>query len=254
MRRSSIAFAAGLAAVLAAAWGTAWLVPSVRASDDTLLYLTWHAPYGTPGATTDLAAAWGDTTSEDTLYLTCDVGTDSESFNGFMATLLLHAQIGDTLAPHWRFGHGMHDLKNVRPLWSTDSIPGARVPWMGLGGKKSVGAIHYDYSSGTGTLKMTFAVGAGFSKPLKFGDRYCLARLLFRRPSADEADARRPICIEWATSTLSFWFGFDPVVTRGARFVTWNSPDGQVCEPFRAPLRVRAWKPASAPPAVLPGH
>jgi hypothetical protein len=211
------------------------------------LYLTWRAPYGEPGATTDLSAAWGDSTREDTLYLCCDIGTDAESFNGVTAKLLLHPAIGDTLEEHWRFGRGMDDLKGVRALWSTDSIPGARVPWKGL---PHLGALHYDYTSGVGTLQMTFAIPAGLSRSFKYGDRLCIARLLFRRPPAGDLLARRPICIEWASSVLSLWFGYDPEVTSGERFVTWNAPGGGTCEPFRAPVRVRPWKPAG----TSPGH
>jgi len=227
----------------AAACGTAALLAlaaPARANEDMQLYLTWHAPYGAPGATTDLSGAWGDSTREDTLYISFDLGTDAESFNGFMATLLLHPAIGDTLEQHWRFGHGMDNLKGVRPLWSIDSIPGARVPWRGL---RHLAAIHYDYTSGLGTLKMTFAIPAGASRSFKYGERFCIGRLLFQRPSAGDLGARHPICIEWATSTLSLWFGYDPEVTSGERFVTWNAPDGRACEPFRAPVKVRPWKP-----------
>ena len=239
VRRSVILFAAaacGTAALLA-------LAAPARANEDMQLYLTWHAPYGAPGATTDLSGAWGDSTREDTLYMSFDLGTDAESFNGFMATLLLHPAIGDTLEQHWRFGHGMDNLKGVRPLWSIDSIPGARVPWRGL---RHLAAIHYDYTSGLGTLKMTFAIPAGASRSFKYGERFCIGRLLFQRPSAGDLGARHPICIEWATSTLSLWFGYYPEVTSGERFVTWNAPDGRACEPFRAPVKVRPWKPPGA--------
>jgi hypothetical protein len=232
MTRASLAFAAALA--------MSAFAPGARASDQTQFYLSWHAPFGAPGATTDLSEACGDTTREDTLCITCDVGTDAPNLDGFTSTLLFHAQIGDTLGAHWRFGRGHQDLRNVRALWSTDSTLEQLPPWKGLPG---FGGLDYDYSSGTGTLRILFAVPMGRSQPIKYGDRVCLARLLIRRPPSGVPECGRPLCIEWTTGTLALLPGYEPKTTRGARFVTLNSPGGAPCEPFRGPARVRPWKP-----------
>ena len=235
MSRVSIVVIAAVAVALGA--------PAARASGASLIYLSWHAPYGEPGATRDIGVACGDTTREDTLFFTCDVGTDSPSFNGMTATVLVHSEVPDTLGPHWQFGRGMSRLRNIRALWDGDSALRVRTPWGGLPG---TGAIHYDYTRGIGTLRMIFAVPAGQSPPVRFGDRLVLARLLVRRPPAG-AGCDQPICIEWARATFALTEGYEPTVASGDRFVTWNSRAGGGCAEFRRPLGPRPWKPPPGP-------
>ena len=227
-------------AVLAALALLPALPAALRAtSDESQIYLTWRAPYGTPRALTDLAVTAGDTTLEDTLYLTCDLGTDSPKLNAMTGTLRVHAQVGDTLAPYWQLGHATEEPLRVRVLWEADSARGVRWPWNGLPG---AGAIHYDFDRGGGELRIIYAVPSTMARPIAYGDRFVLARLAFRRP-ASRADTRHPVCIEWAKATLGLGEGFEPEVTRGERFVSWNARGARVCEEFRGPLKPRAWKP-----------
>ena len=134
-------------------------------------------------------------------------------------------------------------LRNIRALWAGDSALRVRTPWGGLQG---AGAIHYDYTRGTGTLGMIFAVPNGQSPPVRFGDRFVLARLLVRRPPAG-AGCDQPICIEWARATFALTEGYEPTVASGDRFVTWNSRAGGGCAEFRRPLGPRPWKPPPGP-------
>src|SRR3989442_11230866 len=71
---------------------------SIARADDPQIYLTWHAPFGQPGATDTLSAPAG-TTRADTLWLSFDSGKSSPTFIGFNGTLIFHPAQGDTLAP-----------------------------------------------------------------------------------------------------------------------------------------------------------
>ena len=66
-RIASLAALLAMAAVTAAA---AWAALEPGTPGAGMIYLTWHAPFGMPGATTNLTMAPGDTTEHDTLYLT----------------------------------------------------------------------------------------------------------------------------------------------------------------------------------------
>ncbi len=232
-----------LALAALAALGLLVLAPGAprAVSDESQIYLSWRAPYGSPRALSDLAAAAGDTSREDTLYLTCDLGTDSPQLNSMTGRLLVHATIGDTLSPYWHFGHATEEPLRVRVLWGSDSTRGVRFPWSHLQG---LGAIHYDCDAGTGELRLIYAVPDAQARPVKYGDRYVLARLVFQRPAA-AADARHPVCIEWARATLGLTLNFEPEVTRGDRFVSWNARGAAVCGTFSNPLKPKAWKPKS---------
>ena len=229
------------AAALLAALGLLLLAPPAprAVSDESQIYLSWRAPYGSPRALQDLAVAAGDTTREDTLYLTCDIGTDSPQLNSMTGRLLVHAKIGDTLSSYWHFGHATEDPQRVRVLWGSDSARAVRFPWSGARG---MGGIHYDCDAGTGELRLIYAVPDDQARPVAYGDRYVLARLVFQRPAA-AADVRHPVCIEWARATLGLTLNFEPEVTRGDRFVSWNARGVAVCGDFRGPLKPKVWKP-----------
>lgn len=211
----------------------------VGASEDSRLYLSWHAPYGLPGATSDLTIACGDTLAEDTLYLCCDPGTDSKTFNGFSAVLYFRAALGDTLGPYWHFGQGMKGLRRIRALFDADSSAGLAAPWPSGG----FGAINYDSSPGAGHLQMVFAVPPSLTGSVRYGQRYCLARLLFRRPPSAISGCGQPVCIEWTKAALAFAYGYEPEVSVGDRYASLNSPDGAVCKTYRGRAVPPVWKP-----------
>ena len=97
MNRALRRLAFSLVFVLGAAlWSwTTQAGPSVESTNPAArIYLSWNAPYGMPGATSNLTLAAGDTTREDTLYLTCEPATDSPMLRALTATLLVHAPAG----------------------------------------------------------------------------------------------------------------------------------------------------------------
>ena len=235
MTSACLAAAAGLALAMVAS-------PAL-ASSESQIYLSWHAPYGAPGATRELAAACGDTSATDTLFLSCDVGTDSPTFLGFTGMLSVHAAPGDTLGPSWRLGKDSHAPRGVSAIWVQDPDHGIVAPW---GATPGFGAIYYDESREAGSLQLIFAVPANTAPPIKIGTRFVLARLVFRRPPAGPA-CDRPVCIEWERATLSVMVTWDIDVSTGDRFVSWNSPGGGLCEGFGHAVRPKAWKPPASP-------
>ena len=215
------------------------------ASEGSSLFLSWHAPYGTPRASGALTVACGDTTAQDTLYLTCDPGNDSPSFYGFTAMLFFHAAVGDTLGSFWRNEPDPQHPRVLRVLWDADSTLGAPVPWKAPG----VHVEQYDYTRGSGRLRMVCgAIDSGYV--LKYGVRYLLARVIVRHPPKDVPDCAQPICVEWAQTRVSLWFSFSVDINRGERFVSLNSSGSKVCEEFRreAAKPITPWKPKGTKP------
>ena len=243
MNRALRRLAFSLVFVLGAAlWSwTTQAGPSVESTNPAArIYLSWNAPYGMPGATSNLTLAAGDTTREDTLYLTCEPATDSPMLRALTATLLVHAPAGDTLAPFWQFARGGKEPRNVRLRATRDSTVTLVVPWSeGYG----IGAVGYEYSGADGRMAVLVAVPTARADTIRARERYLLGRLLFRRPPAGLAGTSRPACIEWSRAKLALTDGHDLIIERGDRFASWNSPECAVCKPYRGPLAPKAWNP-----------
>ena len=92
------------------------------------MYLTWHAPFGQPGASDALVAACGDTTTKDTLYMCFDPGQDIETFESLTATLYFWAASGDTLDPHWFFGEGQA-FHGLQVEYAPEGVAGTEPAW-----------------------------------------------------------------------------------------------------------------------------
>jgi hypothetical protein len=198
-----------------------------------------------PGATNNLTLAAGDTTREDTLYLTCDPATYSPMLRALTANLDLHPAVGDTVGPYWRFGHGREEPRNVRIRSTRDSTVQLKVPWTpGFG----VSAVGYDYTSAFGRMAVAIAVPTARADTIRAGTRYVLARLLFRHPPAGLPGVDRPMCLEWWRGVLALTDQHDLVIKQGDRFASWNSPGCAVCQRFRGPLPPKPWMPKKPMP------
>ena len=196
------------------------------------VYLTWHAPYGSPRATDTLSAACGDTSGRDTLWLSMHIGADSTNFYAYTMHLLFRAQPGDTLGPNWWFGGKEANPWNVRVEWVQDSWkdchkPAYFAPWT---------TVSYDRTRESGRLYMNYTIRADRAQVVGGDTLYCLARVLFPRPRPGQANCTQPICIEWSYGQFSFdLYGDDSYPQPGSqRFVSWNSPKGQVCKWFKS--------------------
>jgi len=209
------------------------------------IFLSWHAPYGMPGASNNLSLAPGDTTREDILYLTCDPGMEAPGLIATTCVLTVRAAPGDTLGPYWGFGRGTGDPRDIRATFAPDSADALPVPWKR--GAAGAGGVRYYYSRESGTLTLVGAVGSAWADSMRPGARYMLARILFRRPPAEIAGAGRPVCVEWTKAELDLLGERKLILERGDRFASWNSPACGVCGPYRGPSAPKAWKPKSRP-------
>ena len=230
---AGLAGSAGRAgAVFTSGTGDTTRVPDAR------LYLTWHAPFGQPGATDQLTAACGDTTTKDTLYMCFDPGMDVESFQSFTATLYFWAGGGDTLDSHWKFGEG-RSFRRLEVQYAPEGVPGAEPAWPA----SAYASSGYSSTVASGKLRMIAAGPDGRGWPLKGGKPYVAARLLVPRPAIRGKGCDRPVCIEWSLALLGLGGGRLPEVKSGQRFASWNSKGGKVCAPMRAFAAPAPWQP-----------
>jgi hypothetical protein len=211
--------------------------------DEARIFVTWGAPHGRPQARENVDAAC-DTTQVDTLYLSVDPGRDAPALVGMSATLYFHAAEGQALPDFWKIPDMNKAGSPLKVIFGPDAARGFSTPWTGQG----MGQAQYDFSAGSGRLRMIYAIPAGTSDPVKRGKTYGVARVLVRRPSATVAGCGAPVCIEWHVASLAFGPGDEPLVNHGARLVALNSADGAACAPFRSATAPGTWKPKTAKP------
>lgn len=242
------ALARALLLATIAAPGIAALSPAARAEPATApeaarIYLTWNAPYGQPRASESLSAPCGDTTRVDTLWMCFDPGKASAGYVGMTSTVSLWPADGDTLGPHWDFGHGQA-VKRLRIEFNPDSVRGTKRAWHDGG----IGRFGYFRGPTSGSIRLIQAVGTRDAIPVEPGGVYALARVLVPRPSKESDACAHPVCIEWQWATMAYGEGDEPQVHHGARFVSWNAPRGKdACGTMRQAGAPRSWRPGQAP-------
>lgn len=211
---------------------------------EAALYMAWGAPYGTPGARSEVTLDCRDTSRVDTLYLSVETGRDLPRLFAMFGRIVFHPAPGDSLGPFWDFrGAGANRAGLLVQMDADGSFPCAR-PWLYPGG----GGTTYEFTPGLGELLVIYAVKPDDAAPVSGRTRYCFARLLLRQRRCDPGGARRPVCVEWREMGYSGG-GDDIMVRRGpARFVSVNSPDGGVCAPRRRAAAVGAWRPGQVRP------
>jgi hypothetical protein len=204
------------------------------------IFMAWRAPYGTPGALSNLDLACDDTSRVDTLYLSFETGRDLPGFFGMSAKLRFYPAEGDTLGPFWFFGREGRNPGALMIQIDPDGTFPCSQPWVrpGLGGPT------FEFRPWAAELSFVYAVAVGTEAPVSGRTRYCFARVLIARNRCHLAGSRQPVCIEWAEAFYSGG-GRDLPIERGpARYVSLNSPDGSVCDPYRRLSRLAPWTPA----------
>jgi hypothetical protein len=219
------------------------------------LYMAWHAPWGEPNATDTLSVPQADTTRADTLYLSFDTGRDAPKFFGLYARLYFRPRFGDTLGVYFNFKRGWWNQGNMRIEFDPDGTFPCPQPWTRTG----FGQPIYEMEDGwhAGRLDLIYAMREKDVAPVNAHTRYCFARIIFRQKKSYLPGAHKPVCLEWNMARLSFG-GRDVIADRGpGRFVSFNSPDGSVCTPYRRAPAVQSWHPKgnvnpNQPPAHTP--
>lgn len=217
---------------------------------ESQLFLSWKAPYGEPGARTNLDLTCGDTSEVDTLYLTFETGRDLRGFFGGAGKLRVHPAVGDTLGPFWRTGAGGPNSGTVRFQFDPDSTFPCPQPWV----RPGISIPSSEFRPWGSEYSFIHAVILGDQVPISGRTRYCFGRMLFEQRRCWLPGARQPVCIEWVSAVYSGG-GLDiPIESGSARYVTLNSPDGSVSGPYRSAQKPRRWtfdrvKPGPAPTA-----
>jgi hypothetical protein len=213
--------------------------PHVAAADPPDIYLTWHAPYGYPRAADTLSATPCDSTMADTLWLSFDPGKASPTYLGYMATLLIHPAFGDTLPAWWTkdFGKGKPPFFDI----GLEPVPGYGYPMPYR--KNGGGGTEYDGLLKDARYRLIYATPYNDAAAIE-RKTYVLARLIIRRPPANDPACGVPICIEWSESELNYDIGNSRafVSTGTHRIVSMNSRGGEVATPYRRAAQLKGWK------------
>ena len=211
---------------------------------ESRLYLSWGAPYGMPGARSNLNFTCRDTSEVDTLYLSFETGRDVPRFYVMMAYLDILPAAGDSLGAFWDFSHGGTNKGALKIQVDPDGTFPCPQPFV----RSGMGIPKYDFEPAHGRLFVAYAVRMQDPAPVLASTRYCFARLLFELRRCSLPGANQPVCIEWEKAEYTPGARGDVTIARGAeRFVSLNSPDGKVCAPYRAIGRPHVWVPPPAP-------
>lgn len=211
------------------------------------LQLSWHAPYGYPGASDTLTMAVGDSLQADTLYVSFDAGHHDSTFVALSATILIRAADHDSLNKWWRYLPPL-DVKvgpiNPRMEFNDNGYWGYPSPWSMTG----IGQSAWDCSRQTGRLRFVYAVGVQMGAPLDSGKTYVIGRAVFHHPPAGVANSRQALCVEWQVAQLAYNNLVPEEETHWGehRRVSINSPGGKICKDFIQQTEGRApapWKP-----------
>jgi hypothetical protein len=206
---------------------------------EAVLYLSWGAPWGMPGARRNIMVSCDDTARVDTLYLSLETGRDLPRLVAMFGRIAFHPVAGDSLGAFWGFGQGGANRGGLLVQMDADGTFPCGQPWLYPG----MGGTMYEVAGGTGELLVIYAVEPEDGAPIAGRTRYCFARLLLRHQHCRLEGAKQPVCVEWREAGYSGG-GADLLVRRGAeRFVSVNSPDCAVCGPYRHRLDVSPWRP-----------
>lgn len=231
----------GLRALAAALLFAAPFLPGTARAAEPEVYLTWHAPFGQPGATDTLSAAC-DTSGTDTLWITVNPGITVPAFLGMEAQLLFHAAPGESLTTIWR--KSFIEEKPRLLIIDADPSPGLGYPQMFK--FNGVGAGALDMVGIDGRLTIDYATPYTQAVPVE-PRLYAFARVTVKRPGPADSRCSPPMVVECSTFELAFSSPDDRHFhARGPhRFVSLNSPGGALLETYRAGER-HAWKPPGA--------
>jgi hypothetical protein len=203
-------------------------------------FLTWHAPYGMPGASDRLVTTCDDTLTVDTMFVSFRTYQNRPAVLAMSTSLLFHPAEGDTLGPFWHFKRGWENEGNLLIDFDRVAIPVVETAWDAMG----VGHVTYDHRSGRGRLDFEFRLPTENRKPLIGGNTYVCARVRIRHRRPTLGGCGQPVCIELTGLQLklatSREIEIDP---SGHRFIGWNSPDGRVCQARSRLATQRPWRP-----------
>ncbi|HTM57721.1 MAG TPA: hypothetical protein VL123_04840, partial [Candidatus Udaeobacter sp.] len=189
---------------------------------------------------TDTLTFVGDTTKTDTLWLSFRPLQSHASFIAFEATLLFRPALGESLSTWWY---------EVGPEGVPPHMTMRFEPKPGLGypqpfAMNGAGGWRWDRLRKDARLRLVYAVPYMDGRSVD-STQYVAGCIIVRHPPAKTPASHEPVCVEWVDSRLSWYVGSDVEVVReggGNRFVSVNSPQGEITLPYRRATRVPAWR------------
>jgi len=208
------------------------LAPPPAHAAESEVFLSWHAPWGRPGASSTLVRPCIDTTRVDTLYLSVRSGRSSPGVFAFSADLWFHPGSTDSLGPFWKRGYYPERPTFLRVECPSDSADGSHSPFAA----PTFGDFTWDYTTMRARLRMVYAVPSTMAKPADGDAIYTLARVLLGRPPVRFSMCDQPVCVEvfQVGLTLGLKEPTRNVSVGDHRFAAINSPDERVCLPYQA--------------------
>jgi hypothetical protein len=213
-------------------------VPAVcAAAGEPRVHLTWHAPYGLPGATTVIDATCGDSLRRDTLYVSFQPTQYESTFVGVGGEIYVYAQPGDTLGSFWDVGRGGKNHGGMIATFRADeSIPG-RTPWNASG----TGAVGYDRTPSSGRFKFGAVLAMDAGMPLEKDQVYVAGRIVIFSKGRNLGGCDRPVCIEWRRADFLFGPRREIFPNYAGSCVVTRGPASTACGDH-----VPAWRPPGA--------
>jgi hypothetical protein len=165
------------------------------------IFLSWHAPSGTPGATDSLWTGCGDPERVDTLYVSVVTPDDLPNVTAMAATICFRAEPPDTLGPFWQFKRGRANEQSMFIEFGPGGFACAQ-PWR----VKGTGAVRYDVVD-AGCLEIEYAIPAEHSIPLTPDAQNCVARIRIVEQRRYLGGCTQPVQVSAETVRFEFLDG-----------------------------------------------
>lgn len=176
-------------------------VPAVATGAQVpIVHLSWHAPFGFPGASKESPASCDDSTGVDTLFISFEPTADDSSFSGLAGELDIYAQGSDTLGSFWDVGGAGANPGGIVVQWA----PHADFPGEAPFDRGGMAAVKYERTSVTGRLRFFNVVPAGTGLPVKAHHRYTLGAVFIKPAHRGLTGCGQPVCLELGMADFVF--------------------------------------------------
>lgn len=176
-------------------------VPAQMTQQRPKLFLSWHAPYGAPGAALETPVACDDPAHVDTLFVSFEPTRDDTSFTGMAGEVNVFAQGGDTLGGFWDMAGGGTNRGGMTMQFTPHADFPGESPW----NRGGMAVVRFERTSASARFRFFNVVPTGSGIALRAGHRYTIGCVLIRQaePTAT-AGCDRPVCLELGQTDFSF--------------------------------------------------
>jgi hypothetical protein len=222
--------------------------PARAQSAPGAVYLSWHQPYGEPGAADTLETRCDQPERVDTLFVSVRAAGDTPNVIGMRTALQFIPVPGDTLGAFWHFKRGWENQQNMFIEFGPNEAFPCPQPWRVIG----TGAVRYDHVRSLARLDLEYIVRSEQSIPLTPEAYNCVARILIHERRSELEGCGQPLRIQATGVRLEMLNGEAPIYAAGdTGAVYWNVVDRDAWK-VNAP-RTQPWKPGTPGAPMTPG-